>query len=131
MKKKGEYGIGERSDLTVRYRENGELCLGGGEALPWFYAASGAGLATADYEIAVFFKKGYCGLPVDGEKAETYLAQYQKRCEESERQRILAWDIDGDWRVIGRSHMFGWFCASVPELYDTPNAKPSKWKYGV
>ncbi len=99
------------------------------ESLKWFFAASEAGLATADYEIAVLYKNGYCDLEVSEEKANMYLQQYQKRCEESERQFILAWDVDGDWNVLGRSHMFGWFCGSVPEIYDTPGAKPSKWKY--
>ena len=100
------------------------------KALPWFIKASEAGLAVADYELAVFYKNGYCGVEVDKEKAEAYFQRYQTRCAEDERQLILAWDLDNDWRVLGRSYMFNWFCGySFPECYDTPRVKPSKWKY--
>lgn len=100
------------------------------EALKWFFAAADAGLAVADYELSVFYKKGYCGVEIDEEKAEWYYQRYKSRCEESERQLILAWDIDEERGVIGRAYMYGWFCGySFPETYDTPRAKPSKWKY--
>lgn len=97
----------------------------------WLIRASKAGLAVADYQIAILLKNGYYGLEKNEEKAERYLARYKKRCEESERQLFLAWDLCGDRYPIGRSYMFSWFCGySFPERYDTPHARPSKWKYG-
>ncbi|MBE6633256.1 MAG: sel1 repeat family protein [Ruminococcaceae bacterium] len=100
------------------------------EALKWFLAASEAGLAVADYQLSVFYQNGYCGVAADEERAEAYFTQYQRRCEESERQLMLAWDLDEDRRVIGRAYMFRWFQGiSCPELYDTPGASPSDWKY--
>lgn len=100
------------------------------DALKWFVAASDKGLAVADYELSVFYRKGYCGVEVDEDKSAWYYQRYKQRCAENERQLILAWDIDEDRGVIGRAYMYGWFCGySFPEIYDTPHAKPSKWKY--
>ena len=100
------------------------------ESLKWFIAASDAGLAIADCELSVFYKKGYCGLEIDEEKAEYYYQRYKSRCEESERQAIFAHFIRDDRNVLGRSYMYGLFCGSpCPEVYDTPKAEPSKWKY--
>ena len=71
------------------------------EALKYFFAAADMGLALADYELSIFYQKGYCGVEIDEERG-----------------------------VIGRAYMYNWFCGySFPEIYDTPHAKPSKWKY--
>ena len=100
------------------------------KAMKWFLAASEAGLAVADYQLSVFYQRGICGVEADEEKAARYHAQFQARCAESERQLLLAWDVGEDGRVIGRAHMFNWFRGiSCPELYDTPRASPSEWKY--
>ena len=100
------------------------------ESLKWFFTASDAGLAVADYQLSVFYRNGICGLEIDEEKAEQYHRQYKKRCEEDERQLILAWDVDDDVGVIARAYMFAWFCGlSAPLLHDTPRARESKWKY--
>lgn len=100
------------------------------EALKCFCAASDMGLALADYELSVFYKTGYCNVEINDEKAEYYYRRYQTRCAEDKRQQMLASDIDEERGVIGRAYMYNWFCGySFPEIYDTPRAKPSKWKY--
>lgn len=101
------------------------------EALKWFRAASEHGLAVADYELAVFCKKGCCGMEIDAAKAEEYFTRYLRLRESDERQLILSWDVPDDWTVIGRAFMYSWFSGySFPETYDTPSARPSRWKYG-
>jgi len=100
------------------------------EALKWFVAASEAGLAVADYELAVFYKKGYCGVEINEEKANIFFDRYKQRCEADERQLMLAWNIDDDWTVINRFELFRWVCGhSTKVIYDTPSAKPSRWRY--
>ena len=100
------------------------------EALKWFLEASDLGLALADYELSIFYKVGYCDVEVDEKKAEWYYQRYKSRCAEDKRQQRLAKDIDEERGVIGRAYMYNWFCGySFPEIYDTPSAKPSKWKY--
>ena len=99
------------------------------EALKWFLAASNAGLAAADYELFTFYKNGYCGVDKDEEMAKKYFQRYKIRCEESERQLMLSWGIDENNNVIGVTYMFVWFSGnSVPLIYDTPRAIPSKWR---
>ena len=99
------------------------------EALRWFLKASNKGLAVADYELAVFYKKGYCGVEIDEEKAEYYFNRYKTLTEADERQFILACGIDDDWCVLGRMFTFTWFCGGIePAISDTPRAKPSKWR---
>ena len=101
------------------------------KALELFEKASKLGLAVADYQLWLFYKNGYCGTEKDENKADIYLEQYHKRCETDERQLILAWDLEEDEeRIIGRAYMYNWFEGySFPEVYDTPSAKPSSWKY--
>ncbi len=100
------------------------------EAMNWFVAASNAGLAAADYELYIFYKNGYCGVEKDKEKAQQFYQRYKTRCEESERQLMLAWGIDENDKVIGATYMFVWFSGgSVPSIYDTPRAIPSKWRF--
>ena len=100
------------------------------EALKYFFVAADMGLALADYELSVFYREGYCSVEVDEQKADWYYQRYKSRCAEDTRQRILAKDIDEERGVIGRAYMYNWFCGySFPEIYDTPSAKPSKWKY--
>ena len=100
-------------------------------ALELFFKASELGLAVADYQLWLFYKHGCCGVEKNQEKSEFYLEQYRARCEADERQRILAWDLDEDEEmIIGRAHMYNWFAGySFPEMFDTPSAKPSSWKY--
>lgn len=101
-----------------------------GEALEWFFAAADKGLAVADYELSVFYKNGYCGVEKDEEKAEWYYQRYKERCLQDKRQSVLAEGIGEKRGVIGRPYMYNWFCGySFPEIYDTPSAKPSRWKY--
>ena len=100
------------------------------EALRWLVAASEAGLAVADYELAVFYKKGYCGVEINEERANIFFERYKKRCETDERQMMLASNIDDDWNVINRFELFRWVCGDSTKLvYDTPSAKPSRWRY--
>ena len=100
-------------------------------ALKYFFAASEMGLALADYELSVFYQKGYCGVRLDEEKAKLYYNRYKSACAEDEHQKWLARGIDEERGVIGRAYMYNWFCGySFPEIYDTTRAKPSKWKYG-
>ena len=100
------------------------------EALKYFFAAADMGLALADYELSMFYQKGYCGVEIDEEKSQFYYQRYKTRCAEDKRQNRLARDIDEERGVIGRAYMYNWFCGySFPEIYDTPHAKPSKWKY--
>ena len=100
------------------------------EALKWFLAASEAGLATADYQLAMFYKTGECGVAVDEEKSEFYLQRYKARCAEDERQSILASGIEEWDEAIGRPMMYAWFCGRGNLLwYDTPGATPSEWRY--
>lgn len=100
-------------------------------ALELFLQASALGLAVADYQLWLFYKYGYCGAEKDETRSAFYLEQYHTRCETDERQLILAWDLEEDEeRVIGRAYMYSWFEGySFPEIYDTPYAKPSSWKY--
>lgn len=111
------------------------------EAFKWFVRASESGLAVADYQLYVFYKYGYCSVKQNDELSEQYLKQYEERIASNERQRILALHVESEresylkWfhkeLVIGRSFMFNWFQGySFHEVYDTPKAKPSKWKYG-
>ena len=100
------------------------------EALRWLIAASEAGLAVADYELAVFHKKGYCGVEINEEQANIFFDKYQQRCEADERQRILAANTGDDWAVINRFELFCWFCGHATKaVYDTPAAKPSRWRF--
>lgn len=100
------------------------------EALKYFFTAADMGLALADYELSIFYQKGYCGVEIDEEKSRFYYQRYKTRCEEDKHQKWLARDIDEERGVIGRAYMYNWFCGySFPEVYDTPHAKPSKWKY--
>ena len=96
------------------------------EALRWFVAALEAGLAVADYELAVFYKKGYCGVEINEEQANIFFERYRQRCED-ERQLMLAWNVNNDRTVINRFELFRWFCEhSTKVIYDTPSAKPSR-----
>lgn len=100
-------------------------------ALELFLQASALGLAVADYQLWLFYKYGFCGVEKDETKSAFYLEQYRTRCETDERQLILAWGLEEDEeRIIGRSYMYSWFEGHpFPEIYDTPCAKPSSWKY--
>ncbi len=100
------------------------------EALALFEKASDLGLAVSDYQLYTFYKKGCCDLKVDDGKAAFYLGRFQKRIAEDERQFILAWGVELNTGTLGRSFMFSWFHGfTFHEMYDTPSAKPSKWKY--
>ncbi len=103
-------------------------------SLVWFFKASEAGLAVADYQLSVFYRKGYCGLEIDEERADMYFQRYRTRCDEDERQYVLSQGIYNFYDkggVLGRADMFGWFDGfNDPEVFDTPRAKPSAWKYG-
>ena len=103
------------------------------EALEWFFKASEEGLAVADYQLSVFYRKGYCGLDTDEAKADMYYGRYRERCDEDQRQYVLSLGIYNCYdngMVLGRADMFSWFSGfNHPEVSDTPRAKPSAWKY--
>ncbi len=101
-------------------------------AMEWFLAASEAGLAVADYQLSRLYAEGKGGVESNAERATFYREQFLRRCGESERQLMLAWDLLDETHLLGRGWLFAWYCGfPFPLLYDTPAASPSEWKYGV
>ena len=100
--------------------------------MEWLVRASEAGLACADYQLSAIYEKGVEGIAADPVRAESYWEQYQRRISESERQLILAWDLDEPRNPLHDGWLFAWYHAfPFPLTHEMYNAFPSEWKCGM
>lgn len=95
-------------------------------AFEWIQKASDRGLAVADLILSLYYKNGYGSVEKSEEKGTYYRKQFEERCANSLRDRVLAQDISLDdehmishWQMV--AWMEGWSENTMFDTFRTSN----------